>query len=171
MMSDLPIVACSLLFTMELRAAETGDGSEVRVLLVFAVGLLIGVLFSVSELGLVPVLPVVPVLLGVPVGFGFFHIGFGPFVRGVWLKEPIPGEIAPVSAGFTRGSPSRHEHFLGQIATASPAEPELLIGVHLPCVAISRNKKRQPCGDENLPTAVAFLISDEGLRRFLSSRL
>src|SRR5256885_15007807 len=153
MMSDLPMVACSLLFTMELRAAETGVGSEVMVLLVFTVGLLIGVLFSDSELGL----PVVPVVLGVAVGFGFFHIGFGPFVRGVWLKEPIPGEIAPVSAGFTRGSPSRHEHFLGQIATASPAKPELLIGVHLPCVAISRNKKRQPCGDENLPTAVAFL--------------
>jgi hypothetical protein len=38
---------------------------------VLVLGLLIGVLFSVSELGL---LPVVPGVLGVPVGFGFFHI-------------------------------------------------------------------------------------------------
>jgi hypothetical protein len=76
MMSDLPMVACSLLFTMELRAAETGDGSEVRVLLVFTVGLLIGVLFSDSGLGLLPVVVVVPGVVLVPgaVGFGFFHI-------------------------------------------------------------------------------------------------
>jgi hypothetical protein len=56
---------------MALRAAETGVGSEVRVLLVFTVdvlGVVIGVLFSGSELGLPGV------LLGVAVGFGFFHI-------------------------------------------------------------------------------------------------
>jgi hypothetical protein len=47
----------------------------------------------------------------------------------------------------------------------------LLIGVQLPRVAGLRRAKSQPCGGENLPTAVAFLISVEGLRRFLSSRL
>src|SRR3954465_7420764 len=96
MMSDLPIVACSLLFTMELRAAETGVGSEVSVLLVFTVGLLIGVLFSVSEMGLVPVLPVVPVVpvvLGVPVGFGFFHIVFGPFVGESGSRSRFLGKL------------------------------------------------------------------------------
>src|SRR5882724_754000 len=59
MMSDFPMVACSLLLTMELRAAETGEGSEVMVLLVFTVdvlGVVIGVLFSISELGLPEVL-------------------------------------------------------------------------------------------------------------------
>src|SRR3954471_20811809 len=96
MMSDLPMVACSLLFTMELRAAEAGVGSEVRVLLVFTVGLLIGVLFSVSELGLVPVLPVVPVVpvvLGVAVGFGFFHIVFGPFVGESGSRSRFLGKL------------------------------------------------------------------------------
>src|SRR3954465_2033184 len=93
MMSDLPIVACSLLFTMELRAAETGVGSEVRVLLVFTVGLLIGVLFSVSGMGSVPVLPVVPVVLGVPVGFGFFHIVFGPFVGEAGSRSRFLGKL------------------------------------------------------------------------------
>src|SRR4051812_4974568 len=118
MMSDLPMVACSLLFTMELRAAETGVGSEVRVLLVFTVGLLIGVLFSVSEMGLVPVLPVVPVVLGVPVGFGFFHIVFGPFVGESGSRSRFLGKLRRFSAGCTRGSPSRHEHFSGQMVTA-----------------------------------------------------
>src|SRR3954471_15252378 len=96
MMSDLPMVACSLLFTMELRAAEAGVGSEVRVLLVFTVGLLIGVLFSVSGMGLVPVLPVlpvVPVVLGVPVGFGFFHIVFGPFVGESGSRSRFLGKL------------------------------------------------------------------------------
>jgi hypothetical protein len=58
---------------MALRAAETGVGSEVMVLLVFTVevlGVVIGALFSVSEL-------VLTVVLGIAAGFGFFHI----FVR------------------------------------------------------------------------------------------